>query len=58
MSWRDASYLLALVLLVVAIGAILLVERPAMREYSRVLWAVAIISLVGVLTYLVASLTW
>jgi hypothetical protein len=58
MSWRDASYLLALALLVIAIVAALLAEKPAMRDFSRFLWGVAIVSTVGILTYLAVSVTW
>jgi hypothetical protein len=56
MAWHDVSYLLALVLLVVAVGSAFLAERPAMRDYTRFLWAIATISTLGILVYLAATL--
>jgi hypothetical protein len=57
MSWKDNLYLAALALLIVAIGAAFLAEIPVMQDRSHALWAITILSLVGVMTYLAAALT-
>jgi hypothetical protein len=53
MSWHDASNLLAFALVVIAFGAVVLARKREMHAYSRILWAIAIISS---LAYLAATL--
>jgi hypothetical protein len=50
---------LAVVLLVIAVGAVVLSSRPALREMSQSLWAIAIVCIAATLGLLTAlALNW
>jgi FtsH-binding integral membrane protein len=46
--------ILAVVLLVTAVGAVVLSSRPALREISQTLWAIAIVCIAATLGLLIA----
>jgi hypothetical protein len=59
MSWRDPVYLLAAVLLAVALGtaAAVFSEKPAIQRSAHLLWAIAIVFLTAALAYVITAQT-
>jgi hypothetical protein len=59
MSWLDAAYLLAALLLAIALGgaAAVFSEKPSMQKGATLLWAVALIFLTAALAYVLTAQT-
>jgi hypothetical protein len=59
MTWRDPVYLVAAVLLAVALGtaAATFSEKPVVHKSAHLLWAIAIIFLTAALAYVIAAQT-
>jgi hypothetical protein len=59
MSWMHGIYMLAALLLAIALGgaASIYSEKPALQKGATLLWAIALIALTAALAYVITAQT-